>query len=527
LAVGFLLPAAQMAGGQPDSPAEATETLARLEAATASIKSFHVAWDEAISGAGYASREGPTQRELWVVPGGYRYRVKGSQLNPTTRKLAPFDQEYIDDGQQYTSFSHDFNGKGARGAVVHKSGSNSPAIKMLAPILALQPFAPLGGGIVKDQVVSQGRDDSGRLVFRETRPNGGARLGYCGELEGRCVIQRVETIIADKLRYDLTIEYERTLASEVAVPRGWVLTKLGPDGSVDETFTSVVTKIEINPPLDNSILILAMPEGAAVTDATNEAKPAFAYVGPNSEKIELSRKEIFQTYQQVKQSRVPYYILYAAASATLILGAVIGMVWVFFPRQQPVMGIKAAPKSHRWTAPLRFSIRTMLIALTVSGGCLWAVAYATKDWRQREHARRELMACGAIHVGFQGASDPNWVSLRGSLLNANLANYPTVEYVDYADSAVSAQDLEVIAKLPHLQLLDLAHCDLPSQPGTILSKMQNICVLRLNGTTFDDADLLRLQSIDKLRAVDVKETLVTLKGVQEFRELRPDVTVRH
>ena len=58
-----------------------------------------------------------------------------------------------------------------------------------------------------------------------------------------------------------------------------------------------------------------------------------------------------------------------------------------------------------------------------------------------------------------------------------------------------------------------------------LRRFKNLEVLLLGGTAVTDSVLVHLNSLKKLRVVELRMTKVTRQGIQDFQASRPDVTV--
>lgn len=238
---------------------------------------------------------------------------------------------------------------------------------------------------------------------------------------------------------------------------------------------------------------------------------------------------------------------------------------------------------HRWKA--RFSLRTLMIAITVFGGvCAWS---SLSSSRQRD-ARKMLLSLGA-RVEYEGERatprtarrftdwlgelasafvDPDLVrpvtlvemepmydvrTKNIELLQANDALVCALQFhrlqrlcLSYTDQ--SNEGLKLLTRLKCLESLDVSHTLIREGPVpgleslhlqsfcaddtrfdddgvASLADMKTLKVVSLEGTRVSDAGLDQLRNLPNLRSLFIGQTQVTAEGYEAFCRARPEVDV--
>lgn len=139
---------------------------------------------------------------------------------------------------------------------------------------------------------------------------------------------------------------------------------------------------------------------------------------------------------------------------------------------------------------------------------------------------------------------------RGDKNLAALAGAKNLEWLNLADTMISVEDLEEVAKITSLKKLQLSNCNI--EDGAIeilkelpklkeldlsrtkvnlamlkeLSKITSLEILDLNNSGIDDSLLVSLADLcPNLEVVDLKETVVTEKGVSQLAKMKSLKTI--
>ncbi len=93
------------------------------------------------------------------------------------------------------------------------------------------------------------------------------------------------------------------------------------------------------------------------------------------------------------------------------------------------------------------------------------------------------------------------------------------------DNLGSISDLSALKNLK-LEVLSLRSCSINAKTVKQIAKFQNLRLLRLDRTPADDADLLVLAQLPRLKELDVVGcALISPKGLAAFKKLKPDCKV--
>lgn len=143
----------------------------------------------------------------------------------------------------------------------------------------------------------------------------------------------------------------------------------------------------------------------------------------------------------------------------------------------------------------------------------------------------------AIAAASQAGLTVHRVGLRSPLLRVDATNVPATwrdsslkvlrplarHIIDLSLTRTSSSDsaLAVLAEMPNLTRVGLAHSRVSDTGLQHLRELQNLEVLNLVGTDVTDAGLRTLETLPRLRAVYLWETKTTSEGVARLRRARP------
>ena len=121
---------------------------------------------------------------------------------------------------------------------------------------------------------------------------------------------------------------------------------------------------------------------------------------------------------------------------------------------------------------------------------------------------------------------PFWADWLGRIVDGDpfaeiqevwMAVQPGQEFLD--------SDMSVFQELPGLRRLVLTSTGITDDGAALLAKNTKLVDLYLKGTAISDRTLLILDKLPELRELDVTQTKVTKKAVDEFRKRHPDCLV--
>lgn len=118
------------------------------------------------------------------------------------------------------------------------------------------------------------------------------------------------------------------------------------------------------------------------------------------------------------------------------------------------------------------------------------------------------------------------VARKGGRVLARPVTHPDrILELSFAGSALTNADIEPLAGLPHVELLDLANTAISDDGLVHVGSMRSLRALDLSGTRVTDRGLLNLETLPRLQWVDVTATGVTADGVDRLACLQPGIVV--
>jgi len=102
---------------------------------------------------------------------------------------------------------------------------------------------------------------------------------------------------------------------------------------------------------------------------------------------------------------------------------------------------------------------------------------------------------------------------------------PRIAWLDLARTSVGDPALDIIGTMTDLRRLYFQHTAVEGDGLSALTALEQLEYLNLFGTKVGDSALAPLREIDSLQTVYLSQTNVSKAGVQELRDLRPDLTV--
>ena len=171
----------------------------------------------------------------------------------------------------------------------------------------------------------------------------------------------------------------------------------------------------------------------------------------------------------------------------------------------------------------RFSLRSMLLALTLL--CIWLGILASRASDQRQAVAAIRALGGRVLYDYQmpgsGApNDSNW--LRGIMQHDFFAN---VVFVGLIGTDATNADLVHLQRLRKLEGLSLVGTDLTDESLAQVAACTNLKTLDLRLTETTDAGLVHLQRLVKLQSLDISLLPLTPEGVDALRKALPNAQI--
>ena len=172
---------------------------------------------------------------------------------------------------------------------------------------------------------------------------------------------------------------------------------------------------------------------------------------------------------------------------------------------------------------IRFSLRTLFIAMTIFGVCL---GKRMAELRERNKALDIIAAKGGTAYAQDGAlitaASAMDLSLLGTLWGSRGT---TVAEVFLEGPQVRDADLATFTVFDELRTLRLSGTSVSDQGLQNLSKLRNLESLDLNLTDVTDAGIRHLSVLSHLSELHLLHTRITQEGVQRLEMFLPDCNV--
>lgn len=164
------------------------------------------------------------------------------------------------------------------------------------------------------------------------------------------------------------------------------------------------------------------------------------------------------------------------------------------------------------TAPRQFSLRGLLVGVTIVGLICGGIGWELRKARTERNAFNELTALGA-----SGDIDvlPRWPE---HILGYKFA--PIVE-IAVPPEANLEQVLPLLMKLKKLEYLDLSGCSVADSHVAQLVGLTSIVSLKLTSTDITDKSLSELKQFARLRWLYVADTALTDDGIRQLKSEFP------
>jgi hypothetical protein len=168
--------------------------------------------------------------------------------------------------------------------------------------------------------------------------------------------------------------------------------------------------------------------------------------------------------------------------------------------------------NRRW---FQFSLKTMLVVMTLVGMGLGWLAYERNEVRKGQEAIAAMEPLLAVIFDKEQPFRPRWLR---PLLGDNSAG----EVVDVITQSNHVTDAELVhlKGLRRLELLNIAHTEVTDAGLVQLKGLTQLRRLYFDGTEVTDAGLVHLTGLTELELLELEETQVTDAGLVHLRGLK-------
>ena len=167
----------------------------------------------------------------------------------------------------------------------------------------------------------------------------------------------------------------------------------------------------------------------------------------------------------------------------------------------------------------RFGLRTLLVSTTIICVSLALLITEAARYQTKKNSARSLIESvgGKITIFGNSPDPPPGQNLLTEFLG--LSNYREQLWaVDLSDTQITAKQTQKLAGCDWIRILNLSGTKLGDEDLTFANELPKLEELQLNRTTFTDAVLKHLSSLERLLVLKSDESRVTVDGLIEFDE---------
>jgi hypothetical protein len=175
---------------------------------------------------------------------------------------------------------------------------------------------------------------------------------------------------------------------------------------------------------------------------------------------------------------------------------------------------------------MRFSLRTLLGAVTAAAIALAVLVYLTVDYRKQLAIRSDLTTMGAYSVRF-GPGNAIHASFHDPVASPAIAKYHEVAVLDFKEAHVTEESLKNLSGLASVDVIVFSLSDVRDEHLLELKTLGKVRNLVLSHTGLTDGCVDALIDVSGLESVDVTNSLITESGIDRLHEARPSLVVRH
>lgn len=174
---------------------------------------------------------------------------------------------------------------------------------------------------------------------------------------------------------------------------------------------------------------------------------------------------------------------------------------------------------------MRFSIRQLLILITVVAMLLPPGMYLTRDLRYRAAIRSQLLDRGAFSVRF-GPSNSILTSFSQSAPSDDLAIFGKIATLDLQQISLDSESLKPLRGLEQVDTLILNGCQIPDAAAleslTRIAKLKTLLIWSTNLPADAGKVLARIPGLER---VDLSKTAIKPAAEADLRRECPHVTI--
>jgi hypothetical protein len=181
---------------------------------------------------------------------------------------------------------------------------------------------------------------------------------------------------------------------------------------------------------------------------------------------------------------------------------------------------------QRFSILMRYSIKTLLAAMTIVGVILGIVLYATKDLRERLAMQADIReATGADWVTVNEQKVISLVFTRPIALK-ELGRCKAIGTIELRGQAASNASLRTLSQFESIDVI-LFQSSSISDPEDMqhLASIHHLRALLIWNTSVDDSAIVWIAKIPGLEIVDFHNTNITQAGKERLRVTRPEIKI--
>jgi len=175
---------------------------------------------------------------------------------------------------------------------------------------------------------------------------------------------------------------------------------------------------------------------------------------------------------------------------------------------------------------MRYSLKTLLVGVTVIALLIGAGLYATEDYRDRMALQVDLLSTTGAHFVSVDAAHRIVVLFTEPIMNSGIKKYKKIDSIELQGFLVTGDSIVNLAQLDSIDVMMFQSCEIPDS-GALqpLTEIGSIRSLLFWNTAIDDSAIDLIANVPGLDIVDLRKTKVTQAGLDRLRSTRPEIRI--
>ena len=175
---------------------------------------------------------------------------------------------------------------------------------------------------------------------------------------------------------------------------------------------------------------------------------------------------------------------------------------------------------------MRYSLKTLLVVVTVIALLIVVGLYVTEDYRERMALQADLLSTTGAHFVSVNADYRIVILFTKPVETSEIKKYKKIDSIELQGFAVTSDSTVNLSQLDSVDVMLFQSCMIPdSRALKPLTEIGSIRSLLFWNTAIDDSAIDLIANVTGLDIVDFKKTKVTQAGLDRLRSTRPEIRV--